>query len=295
MKRLILSIIWLFVVAGFGVAAGPKPIILHPDYNHDKYGTEPVEIKREFRAYTLSFDGDDDDDRDGESDYLRIPQWVAYQMQACPDLPSAPDRPDWFSDNELVEACIASKDDSYRYSRPWRKENPTWNYNRGHMCRKKHAWRLGADADWNTHTMLNACPQQADLNQGIWLDMEKKTDQWADKYGEVWIVCGPIIYGGKPIRYYGETEKGELLVAIPDAFFKIVIREVEGESVPKVLALLYPQRGYDYRGIEGEYDHLPYLVSVDKIEAFTGLDFLTALDDDVEAEVEKVTATALWE
>ena len=53
-----------------------KPIELHPDYEHDKFGTQPVDIQREFRAYVVSFDGDDDDDGDDGADFWAIPHWV---------------------------------------------------------------------------------------------------------------------------------------------------------------------------------------------------------------------------
>ena len=43
-------------------AANYKTIKLHPDYDHDKYGTEPKDIIKEFRAYIANFDSDDDDD-----------------------------------------------------------------------------------------------------------------------------------------------------------------------------------------------------------------------------------------
>ena len=60
------------------------------------------------------------------------------------------------------------------------------------------------------------------------------------------IVTGPIIYGLKPTLYLGQRELDEVMVAIPDAFFKIIIREVEGED-PAVLAFIYPQRGIQPR------------------------------------------------
>ena len=85
------------------------------------------------------------------------------------------------------------------------------------------------------------------------------------------------------------------MVAIPDAFFKIVVREGDGGEV-EVLAFNYPQRGVGYRVKKPEtYNHIPYLTNVDAIEHFTGLDFLTALPDEMESEVEKKTAVELWE
>ena len=70
------------------------------------------------------------------------------------------------------------------------------------------------------------------------------------------------------------------------------IREVSGED-PAVLAFIYPQRGRGYKK-SGGYDHTPFLTNVRAIEHFTGLKFMTNLDDDVQERVKKVTATELW-
>ena len=39
---------------------------------------------------------------------------------------------------------------------------------------------------------------------------------------------------------------------------------------------------------------VPYLTSVDTIEALTGLDFLSNVDDDIENLVERIVQTELW-
>lgn len=82
---------------------------------------------------------------------------------------------------------------------------------------------------------------------------------------------------------------------VPDAFFKIVVKEDGGEF--DVLAFLYPQEGIAYRSpAGGVYDHTPYLTSVDVIEALTGLDFLTKeVPDDVEAKIEAIVHTKMWD
>jgi len=43
------------------------------------------------------------------------------------------------------------------------------------------------------------------------------------------------------------------------------------------------------------HDLTPYLAAVDTIEALTGLNFLTSLDDDLEGELERVVHIELWE
>jgi endonuclease G, mitochondrial len=101
---------------------------------------------------------------------------------------------------------------------------------------KQIAWRLGTNADWNTHTTLNACPQLHRFNAGIWLDMEKLTQKWADKYKKVWVICGPVIYRDRHIKYIGDA--GEKRIPVPHAFFKIVIRKYKDRL--NVLAFLLP-------------------------------------------------------
>ena len=159
------------------------------------------------------------------------------------------------------------------------------------MCMRSHAQRLGTDADFNTHTVLNACPQKQTMNNGGWRGLEEKTGTWADKFGTVWITCGPIIYGHRPSQFIGDV--GEVPVAVPDAFFKIVVKDSDDPDRPDVLAFVIPMHGVgDFNSPNHELT--PYLTSVDLIEALTGLDFLAGLDDAIEVELERVVHIELW-
>ena len=63
------------------------------------------------------------------------------------------------TEKALFEQGVAASDASYHFAKAWREaypDSPQLGYDRGHMCMKHHAWRLGANADWNTHTLLNA-------------------------------------------------------------------------------------------------------------------------------------------
>lgn len=298
MKRLLqCCLLILFIFSPFinsARAAKFKPIVLHPDYQHDKFVTLPKDILRQFRAYLASFDSEDDDDGDGEPDLWGIPHFVAYEIKRFPGtLGAGPERPNnWITDKKLAKAGIAPTDATYSYSPAFRKTHPNW-YDRGHLCMKEHAWRLGPNADWNTHTVLNAVPQRHEFNAGIWLDLENKTAEWADEYGDVWIIAGPIITNRTPREWLGEPQKGEMKIAIPDALFKIVIKESDNPYRPDVLAFIYPQEGPGFNA--GPFEHERYLVSVDEIEAVTGLDFLTVLPDWEEEDIESVATAELWQ
>ena len=182
----------LLLVPSLAWSAKFKPIVLHSKYKHDRYVTKPKDIVRKFRAYLTSFDSADDDDGDGKPDRWGIPHFVAYEIKRFRGtLGKGPKRPsNWITDKELARAKIAPTDATYRYSPAFRSVHPNW-YDRGHLSMKQHAWRLGPNADWNTHTVLNAVPQRHAFNAGIWKNLEDKTAAWADKYKAVWIVAGP--------------------------------------------------------------------------------------------------------
>lgn len=80
-------------------------------------------------------------------------------------------------------------------------------------------------------------------------------------------------------------------VAVPDAMYKIVIKGSGDPVRPDVLAFIFP---HEPKPEAGWPELESYMVSVDSIEIHTGLDFLTVLPDEVEAEIEAAVQTALW-
>ncbi len=157
---------------------------------------------------------------------------------------------------------------------------------------KSHAWRLGENADFNTHTVLNACPQKQRMNNGGWRGLEEKTGDWADKYGAVWIMCGPILYGKTTTEWIGD--EGEVKAAVPDAFFKIVVKDALATDEIDVLAFIFPMHGGANYGRQ-TLNLTPYLTSVDVIEALTGLDFFKNLSFASQTAIERIVHTPLWE
>jgi len=61
---------------------------------------------------------------------------------------------------------------------------------------------------------------------------------WTDKYGQVWVITGPVFLGKYPAMWLGQD--GENKVAIPDALFKIVIRETDNLDKVKTLVFIIP-------------------------------------------------------
>lgn len=68
-----------------------------------------------------------------------------------------------------------------------------------------------------SNLLSNICPQDRSLNSGVWNKIEQDCRRWAKKYGDVYIVCGPIF-----LNREHETI-GENKVVVPEAFFKVIL------------------------------------------------------------------------
>ena len=297
-------VVALSLVVASAHAAG-KPVRRPPEgYEHTKFAPD-AEILRVFHGFAVSFDSKDDDDGKPGPDLLRVPHWVSQEVRRWEPpadereddgawcLDTLKRRPRWFTDADLFAAGVAPNDDSYLNS----------GFDRGHMAMKLLVERLGQDAAYNTHTVLNAIPQRPKFNRGIWQNLEYLIGAWAQRYGTVWVIQGPVFHEGKKLAWIGD--EGERKVAVPDAAFKVVIRHKTEEEkdnaasldkeAPEVLAFLYPQLGPGYLGPSKEYRHTRFLTTVHEIEALTGLDFRPSENPAIEKRIERRRTTALWD
>lgn len=291
---------FLLLLASTVALGGAKVVKPPPEgYDHTRFAPDP-DIFKVFHGFALSFDSADDDDCVPGANRLRVPHWVAQEVREwrpetgdarwCLKTGEGPGR--WFTDKELRRQDLAPIHDTYTNS----------GFDRGHMAMKLLVERLGPGAAYNTHTMLNAVPQRPAFNQGIWKDLELLTGAWAQYYGRIWIIQGPVFADVATAAWTkGKNKPG---VAIPDALFKVVVREKtekektkaadRDKDAPEVMAFLYPQVGPGYTGPVSEYRHEPFLTSVDEIEKLTCLDFRLSANLAVEKRVERRRAQALW-
>lgn len=250
-----------------------KPIVLDRTYEHDKWNTQPKDQFFEFAAYSLSFDGIDDDNGDGSSDLWGIPEWVSYEIKRLEEDHPLADRPSWKSDRRLYDSGIAPRDNTYAVSgvRSLGEVKTDYRFVRGHMCPKDTAERISADAAYNTHTVLNAVPQLQWQNNGIWKKLEGLSNDWADKYGRVWVITGPVFFGKSPALWLGQED--EKKAAVPDALFKIIIKEnhYDIDTLSFIIPNILPKT---------EKDPSAYLTDVTRIEELTGLDFFSSINED---------------
>ncbi len=202
-------------------------------------------LKRE--GYTASYNRD-----------TRQPNWVAWHLTA--DHTTGPYKREGIKFHEDEEVPTPRAVD-WDYARS--------GYDRGHMCPSgDNKWsRLAQEQSF---LFTNICPQNGGLNRGDWNEMENQCRRWAKRYGDIYIVAGPIFYKNS------SKTIGKNRVAVPDAFFKVVLCM---QGTPKAI-------GFIYKNVEGDRPKDAYVNSVDEVERITGIDFFPALPDSVERRVE---------
>ena len=189
----------------------------------------------------------------------KTPQWVAWELTKEETRGNEERTNEFQPDPDVMGAKVVTYD--YSHS----------GYDRGHMA-------PAGDMKWSKKAMQesfymsNICPQDHNLNTEDWNDLENKSREWARRYGKVYIVCGPI-YNGTRNEYIGDHR-----VKVPDAFFKVILINHDRKQA----AL-----GFYFENKAGERPLSEYLVSVDKLEDMTGLDFFSALPDEIENRLEK--------
>ena len=192
------------------------------------------------------------------NNFYKTPNWVAWELTRQETEGDEERTNKFLPDPELPEPRVTTSD----YTRS--------GYDRGHMA-------PAADMKWSSRAMKesfymsNICPQNRKLNRDDWGDLEESCRKWAEKYGTVHIACGPIYDTKSPKRI------GKSRVAVPDRFFKVVL--IYNRKNPMAMGFLFD--------IKAHHQNLKnYMVTVDKVEEETGLDFFPKVPDSIEERIE---------
>lgn len=209
-------------------------------------GTPEVILHR--FAYTCSFNPD-----------TKIPNWVAWELTA--DHTSGPYKRNGIPFQE--DEGVTTQD----YVRS--------GYDRGHMC-------PSGDNKWNetaqeqSFLMTNMCPQNHNLNAGDWNEIEMQCRRWAEKFGKIDIISGPILFRGNHKRIGSG-------VTVPEAFYKVVYCPSRQMAI-----------GFIYRNEAGNRPKGDYVNTVAQIERITGFKFLTALPEATAKKVKNEADLDEW-
>lgn len=219
--------------------------------------SSPIDIQEQIllrKAYTVSYNKD-----------TKCPNWVAWELTSSHADGDCPRYSKYDEDME-VPAPRATNED-YRGS----------GWTRGHMCPAgDNKW--DAEAMRESNLLSNMCPQHASLNSGLWNVIERDCRKWAVKYGDVYIVCGPVFLN-KEHETIGMNK-----VVVPEAFFKVILR-----LTPEPAAI-----GFIVRNNEGKKKKDQFVNTVDDVERITGMDFFPALPDSIENSVEATASLYNW-
>ncbi|MDE6290853.1 MAG: DNA/RNA non-specific endonuclease [Muribaculaceae bacterium] len=211
-------------------------------------------VVKEYEGFTVDFNPEN-----------KTPNYVAWILHGQ-ETEGSTSRSNKFWTDKEIKGCPDTRD----YSRS--------GYDRGHMCPAgEQKW---SDQAMNhSFVMANICPQKHELNTGAWKTLEDKERVWAKRDSAIVIVAGPI---------YDSSDKetiGRNKVRVPSAFFKVLLAPF-AEPMRAI--------GFVYPNMKCDGNMQAYAVSVDDVEKMTGLDFFSALPDEIENDIESVVPFKDW-
>ena len=196
------------------------------------------------------------------------PAWVIYHMTKAEATTKVASREDNFREDPEITTGSATLAD-YRRS----------GYDRGHLA-------PAADMSFSIKTMdesfylSNMSPQLGEFNRDIWKDLEAQVRSFAISEGDIYVVTGPI--------FPSETEPkaiGPNKVTVPKAFYKVIWDRTAPE---KMIGFILPHEGSS-KSLKS------FAVTVDRVEAETGLDFFNVLPEEQQAALEGTLTVSAWQ
>ncbi|WP_245181125.1 DNA/RNA non-specific endonuclease [Flavobacterium sp. XN-5] len=192
-------------------------------------------------------------------------EWLAYELKK-----------EYVTNRDYIRPYFIADPKVLTFSADWRNYKNS-GYDKGHLCPAADM-EFDEEAFSDTFYTSNISPQDRDFNSGIWNRLEQKVRYWAVKYNGVYVVTGGVLKNST--RTIGKEK-----VIVPDSFYKIVLN-ISNEK-HKMVAFLIPNE-------RSEKPLYSFIVSVDRIEELTGIDFFPKLEDKLENSLEKNTDFSAW-
>jgi endonuclease G, mitochondrial len=193
-------------------------------------------------------------------------EWTAYKM-----------------DRKMLNAPNLGRDDRFepdydvQTRSAFHRDYTGSGYTRGHMV-PAGDMAFNADAMRESFYMSNMSPQLRAYNNGVWKELEENIRDWTYKANELYIITGPILTN--PIKTIGKENK----ITVPSAFYKVLYDPLHNKGIGFVI----PHERSEER-LE------TYMMTIDKVEQLTGLDFFfQLLNDDKEEQMESTINPSAW-
>lgn len=156
-----------------------------------------------------------------------------------------------------------------------------WNsgYDRGHLAPSAD-FRWSQRAVSESYYYSNMSPQLADLNRGIWAELEGRLREVCIRQKEqIFVVTGGVLEEGLPA--IGDSIK----VSIPKLYWKVAL-DYSGDEKKGIGFVIPNAKQFKALG--------KYAVSIDSIEKLTGINFFTGLSTEEEPSLEGKYNYQLW-
>ncbi len=207
-----------------------------------------------------------------------IPVWTSWHVGRLDITKNFPRQNDFRADPGLPRQFYAVAPQSYSGS----------GFDKGHNC---PSGDRTATLDDNSATFLmsNMVPQAPQNNQQTWAHLEEYTRAQVENGQEAYVLMGSYGRGGTGKNGPAQTlDQGR--VTVPAHIWKVVVFLPEGNNdlqriiagQGRVVAIDTPNDN----SISPQWNQ--YLTTVDAIEAASGLDILSALPPDTQAQLQKV-------
>ena len=206
------------------------------------------------------------------------PNWVSWHLDRA-NLGQAPRQNNFRPDAALPRQFYQVTPASYARS----------GFDKGHNCPSGDR-TADLDANANTFLMTNMVPQAPHNNQQTWAHLEEYGRSQIMRGQEIYVIMGSYGRGGTGKDGFQQTlDQGR--VTVPTRIWKVMVilpdglndlQRIAADPTVRVLAVDTPNDN----AISPDWRQ--YLTSVDKIEAATGLDLLSALPREAQARLQKL-------
>lgn len=190
--------------------------------------------------------------------------WVAYAI-SYDMLKGTAKRREKFREDPKVQSGSAQKTDFRRSG-----------YDRGHLA-PAAVMKASKLCMSESFYLSNMSPQVPGFNRGIWKELEawvRRRAMFVSQYDTVlYVVTGPILTND--LKTIGPNK-----VSVPEYYFKVIYDPI-GPQVGAGLAFLMKNEPSSLEPTDNTFR-----VSIDSIEALTGIDFFPLLEDKRETEIE---------
>lgn len=192
--------------------------------------------------------------------------WVAYELTA-EEVRGTTARSDSFKEDWKITTGSASSSDYYKSG-----------YDRGHLIPAADM-KMSNNSMENSFYYSNISPQDPSLNRGIWRSLETTVRKWAETEGRIYVITGPALSKGI-IKTIGPNKVG-----VPRYYYKVIF---DPTDEIKAIGFILENSNRNHKVLSA------YAVSVDSVEAFTGIDFFYNLTDDLEESAESKLDLSKW-